>query len=94
MSKKDQAPDQDAAAEAAPVKMVRIKVLRDCMASGEIRLPGTIVEVTEKEAQTLCDTKYKGYHPFYGTMPEIGPLMGDIPNPLGRRELVRAVRVA
>lgn len=84
---------KDAAAQAAS-KKIKIKVLRDCMVDGQIRLPGTVLEASEEEAAMLCDTKFTGYHPFYGTMPEIGPLMDGLPNPLERRELVRAVRVA
>lgn len=83
--------DRDEVKEA---KTVKIKVLRDCIVDEQIRLPGTVIMASESEAKELCDIKYRGYHPFYGTMPEIGPLMGDAPNPLGRKEIVRAVRVA
>jgi hypothetical protein len=94
------------AAEAAkPVKMVKIKALRDVQVNRgtkdeRIVLPGTICMVTEEEAKDLCDTKFRGYHPFYGNMPEIGPLMGigvdgaPLPNPLDRKMIARAVRVA
>lgn len=96
---------KETAAPAAK-KLVKIKILRDCAVgtifnedgsikvAGQVKLPGTICEVTEKEAAELCDTYYHGYHPFYGTMPEIGPLLGDVPNPLVRKKIARAARVA
>jgi hypothetical protein len=55
---------------------------------------GNTVMVSEEEAKELCDRKWNGFHPFYGTMPEIGPLMEGAPNPLERRKIARAVRVA
>lgn len=88
-------PKEDLQAEApkAKVKTVKIQVLRDCAKfNGEILKPGTIVNVSEEEAAMLCDTKFTGYHPFYGHMPQIGPLMES--NPLERKELVRAKRVS
>ncbi len=90
----DQTPAADAAKATKKEKMVRVKVLRDVMAGGEIRLPGTVLEVSETEAKELCDVTFRGYHPFYGMMPEIGALMGDVPNPLQRKQIARAVRVA
>lgn len=82
------------AAQAATAKKVKIKLLRDAMIGKNIELAGTVHVVDEATAKELCDKKFPGYHPFYGTMPEIGPLMGDVPNPLVRKEIVRAVRVA
>ena len=85
---------EDQAAKAAkPVKMVKIKLLRDAIIddAGNIALAGTACEVPEHIAKNLCDTNYSGYHPFYGNMPEIGPRWGDVPNPLARKQIVRAV---
>lgn len=83
-----------------PEKKVKIRVLRDCMVGDMIYTPGTIVEATESQAAELCDKGFDGYQPYYGYAPEIGPLMGvdskgqAIPNPLERRKIYRAERVA
>jgi hypothetical protein len=78
----------------APEKKVKIKLLRDAIVNGSTLRAGAIVETDEKTAAELCDRGLPGYHPFYGTMPEIGPLMGDSPNPLERKKIFRAMRVA
>lgn len=56
--------------------------------------PGREALLTEAEAVEFCDTKWTGYHPFYGYMPEFGPLLENQPNPLARKQIVRAERVA
>lgn len=80
--------------EQAPVKMAKLRVLRDVIIAGQIRKPGDVVECTEEEAQAVLGLKHKAYHPCYGYLPEIGPLMEGGANPLARKELVRAERVA
>lgn len=91
MDKTDKTDKNEAKAEVKE-KKVKIKALRDCARmNGEIISAGQVVFVTEEEAKILCDTKFKGYHPFYGHMPQIGPLMES--NPLERKELVRAQRL-
>lgn len=108
----DQTQTAPAATAAKAEKKVKIKILRDCIVGtvlnedgsikklGDVKLPGTICEAPEWEAKMLCDTVFLGHHPFYGTMPEIGPLMGvddngkPLPNPLARKQIRRAIRVA
>lgn len=78
----------------------KIKLLRECLIDGMIQPVGMECQVTEAVAKEFCDRKIRGYHPFYGYMPEIGPLMDEVmsgqptvPNMLDRRQIVRAVRV-
>lgn len=79
---------------------VKIKLLRACYINGQIVQPGQTVMVTKEEAAEFCDRSFKGYNPFYGYAPEIGGLMGEdemgkpLPNPLDRKTIVRATRVA
>ncbi len=84
-------PVKDAAIAA---KNIKIKILRDCKIDGQIRLPGHELLVSEADAKEFCDKTFPGYHPFYGHMPEIGGLMGDMANPLDRKKITRAVRIA
>ena len=77
----------------APVKKIKIKLLRDAKVNGKIMPPGTICEVDEKTATLLCDKKYKGYHPFYGNKPEIAHLNDGV-DLLDRKAITRAVRIA
>jgi hypothetical protein len=72
-------------------KKTKIKLLADAMIDGELRGPGYVAEVSDEVAKELCDRTFDGYHPFYGTKPEIGPLMAS--DPLARQKLVRAVRI-
>lgn len=79
-------------------KMVKIKLLRECLIDNEVRKVGTVHTVKESVADEFCRPS-KGYPPFYGYAPEIGPLMGNdengnpIPNPLETKKISRAVRV-
>lgn len=79
---------------------VKIKLLRECMIDKQIRPVGSVHMVDEEVAKEFCDRKVSGYPPYYGYMPEIGPLMGEdetgkaLPNPLEKRSIVRAIRVA
>jgi hypothetical protein len=92
------------AGEPTSAKTVKIKTLRAINVGTALEPmivePGQIIKVTEAQAKEFCDRKFAGYHPFYGYMPEIGPLMGDdvdgkpIPNPMERKKLARAVRIA
>jgi hypothetical protein len=74
-------------------KMIKIKATQpirlDRESNGKLSSvdvqPGTVVEVTEEEAQEFCDRKFKGYHAFDGERSE-----KDAP----RSEITRAVRVA
>lgn len=79
--------------EAAP-KKVKIKLLRDCLIgpAAEIIKAGNIVEVTAAEAAEFCDKSFTGYAPYYGYQPEMLIEDGQ-PNPLARKDIVRAVRV-
>lgn len=83
----------ETAKPAAPVaKSVKIKLLRECLIGKEIKKIGTVISVDEELAKELCDTKFKGYPPFYGYKPSFDGLMeGD---PLAEKKIVRAVRVA
>lgn len=71
---------------------VKIQIVRASLIGEVIHEPGQIVEVSEAVATELCDKTFQGYHPFYGHMPEIGPLLEA--NPLQRKQIVKAVRVA
>lgn len=79
---------------------VKIKLLRECLVGKNICRVGSVHTVDEEIAKEFCDRKIPGYMPFYGYMPEIGPLMGEdetgkpFPNPLERKTVVRAIRVA
>ncbi len=84
---------QTPVAAVAAKQMVKIRTIRECLIGDKIVPGNTEVMATEEEAAEYCDKKFQGYHPFYGHMPEIGPLMGNVSNPLERRDLVRAVRV-
>ncbi len=93
--------EQTPTTEAAPAPVVqakvKIKTLRDiCVPSlgDAIIKPNEVVEVTEAEAKEFCDRKFDAYSPFYGTKPEIGPLSEGGPDPLARKIITRAVRVA
>jgi len=70
---------------------VKIKLLMDCYIDGDIRQAGSEMMVDQSVATEFCDTKFTGYHPFYGYMPEMLYAEG---NPLNREVRVRAVRVA
>lgn len=80
-------------------KKIKIKLLRDCLIGTEIMRAGTVQMVDEATAAEFCDRKFKGYDPYYGYKPEIGPLMGvdehghPLPDPLLAKTIVRAVRV-
>lgn len=79
-------------------KNVKIKLMRECLIDGEVCKVGTIHTVEESVAAEFCRSM-KGYPPFYGYAPEIGPLMGNdengkpIPNPMEAKQIVRAIRV-
>lgn len=77
----------------ADKRTVKCRVLREFEIDKQLQRVGSIVMLTEDEAKEFCDRKFAGYHPFYGYMPEIGPLM-EGENPLQRKEIVRAERVA
>ena len=86
-----------AATDVVVVKKVKIKALRDIAVpslDNAIILKDQVVEVTEAEAKEYCDRKFDAYSPFYGTKPEIGPLAESGADPLARRVITRAVRVA
>lgn len=80
------------------VRNVKVKALR------EFEIPvgkgfkmvkaGEVVLLSEDEAKEFCDKVFAGYIPAYGYMPEIGPLLEGQPNPLERKQIVRAERVA
>lgn len=84
--------------EVAEERTVKVKCIRefDIVEGKKTRTvrPNEIVLLTESEAKNFCDRKFAGYHPFYGYMPEIGPLMEDSANPLQRKKIARAERVA
>lgn len=75
-------------------RTIKVKAVREFEIDKKLVKVGQEVLVNESEAVEFCDTKFSGYHPFYGYMPEIGPLLEDAPNPLQRKQIVRAVRVA
>lgn len=75
-------------------RTIKVKAIREFEIDKKLIKPGQEVLLSEEEAVEFCDRVFSGYHPFYGYMPEIGPLMEGGPNPLERKQLVRAVRVA
>ena len=98
MSETQQAPAEE---KADKKEKVKIKLNRDASVGGQIRKAGTVVMTTETEAKKLCNREFDGYHPCYGYLPEIGPLMDDgtpgsaeAPNPLARKKITRATRVS
>lgn len=83
-----------------PAGKVRIKLLRRCLINKRLCEKGTEHMVSEDIAKELCDRKVAGYHPVYGYLPEVGPLMTEeysgqpaMNNPMDRKQIVRAVRV-
>lgn len=90
---------QDTVQAAAPTK-VMIKLLRDAQVGpNNIQKAGWSGPVDKETADELCDKSFDGYIPAYGTLPEIGPLtahvpgMENMPNPLARHMITRAVRI-
>jgi hypothetical protein len=82
-----------AAEEAAAPKNIKILLRRDARVNGKICKAGTTHMVDAEQAEMLCK-EMPGYYPFYGHMPEVGPLLGGLPNPLAVNKFSRATRVA
>lgn len=74
-------------------KRVKIKLLRDCLVGKEIIKAGNVVMATEAEAAEFCDKVITGYPQYYGYRPELLLEPGQV-DPLARKDIVRAVRVA
>lgn len=75
-------------------RIVKIRALREIEIDKKLILAGKEVLVTEDEATEFCDRSFDGYIPCYGYLPEMGPLLEGGNNPLDRKKIVRAVRVA
>lgn len=76
---------------AATSRKIKMRAIRACLIGENIIEPGNEFMASEDEAKMLEEPK-PGYFPFYGYMPEIGPLM-DGNNPLDRKQLTRAERI-
>ncbi len=78
-------------------RTVRVKALRAFeIAEGKgfkIINGGQEALLTEAEAKEFCDRKFTGYMPFYGYMPDLADILTEGPNPLARKEIVRAIRI-
>jgi hypothetical protein len=73
-------------------KKVKIKAIQPIQYQNQVYQPGSVVEVDEEAAKEFCDRRFDTYMPFYGTKPEIGPLMPK--DPLARGVIVRAERIS